>query len=494
MRILCLHGFRTSAKILEEQLKPLMRRLPSTWEFTFLNAPNSATGEPDESIKIAFPQFTELFEWYNWRKLDDGTLEYDNGFETSMEYLKKAILASNYDILLGFSQVSFDIENSPEWLLTNTNKKQGGLMVALLTVLCERGLMDIPSHRRWKFSVLLNAPFPRGNKYTIDSSERWCTPSLFVFGNKDKLIDPTKWKLPNAISVFTEEAHALPRLPESVSAVSQAILKMTERVWFAFDFDGVVCDSARETAITAWMASAGIIETADGVTPPSEDVIANFCKARPLLETGFEAIVIMYRLCVLKEDPMVMLESPHPIDDMKQALNKMGYSEEVLKERFQKSREGWIAKDENGWLVANGFYAPTVEAMKRLIAERISIYVVTTKHASFAKKLLLRQGVELPDDRIFGLGSGKKREVITTISREREAVNGGSCIFIEDRIETLRDVAKHASFPSTLVVAGYGYNTENEREQAQSRDGFVVFNTSEQLNYWIRTKIRATNS
>jgi len=354
----------------------------------------------------------------------------------------------------------------------------------MLTALCEQGVVSIPSHRRWKCAVLMNAPYPRGDRVSL--GPRWCTPSLLCFGNKDSVIDPAPWSaLLTATKVLTDEGHALPRQPRSVEAVAKLAREITSRRWVAFDFDGVVCDSARETGVTAWLAGAGLFPGADGQNHPDAELLEGFCLARPLLETGFEALVIMYRLAVLKESPVSMLGSPHPAKDMETALQKMGVPREELKDRFQRARDEWIARNEREWLSQNGFYAPVVAAMKRLIARSVSVYVVTTKHASFAAKLLASVGVNLPPDRLFGLGSGKKREVLSALAREREAALGGSLVFIEDRVETLRDVAQHASVAATLVVAGHGYNTAEERRRAREEDGFDVMDTAEQLGDWL---------
>lgn len=347
--------------------------------------------------------------------------------------------------------------------------------------MCEHGLLDIPAHKRWKYAVLLSAPYPRGDKSFGASDEAFATPMLLGFGTRDKLIDASQWKLKNARVVTYDETHALPRLPASVNTVANALTSITRRVWVAFDFDGVICDSAKETGKTAWRAAEGIIPnaTADGVPP--DDVLNGWCLARPLLETGFEALVILYRISVLKQDPQDMLASLTPQEDMEKALASMNRSKEELKERFQIARETWLKNDEAGWLAENGFYMPTVEAARKLIESGHSVYVITTKHQSFASKLLQSVGINLPLDRIFGLGSGPKRDVLASIAREREAIQGGECIFIEDRTETLRDVARNGRLPATLVLAGYGYNTSRERQTCVEKDGFVVHETSEGL-------------
>jgi hypothetical protein len=49
--------------------------------------------------------------------------------------------------------------------------------------------------------------------------------------------------------------------------------------------------------------------------------------------------------------------------------------------------------------------------------------VITTKHASFAKRLLEGAGVTISEDRLFGLGSGTKRDVLAMLAATREGEN-----------------------------------------------------------------------
>jgi len=103
MRVLALHGFRTSGQILSEQLKPLKKALPD-WEFYCPNAPNVAQGEPDEIVKLAFPNETNFYEWYNVKRLENGALYYES-FEESVNLIQSVVTRTHYDVILGFSQV-----------------------------------------------------------------------------------------------------------------------------------------------------------------------------------------------------------------------------------------------------------------------------------------------------------------------------------------------------------------------------------------------------
>lgn len=48
MRFLCLHGHGTNSQILKAQLDPLLARLPSDWEFEFLDGEMNAEPAPGE--------------------------------------------------------------------------------------------------------------------------------------------------------------------------------------------------------------------------------------------------------------------------------------------------------------------------------------------------------------------------------------------------------------------------------------------------------------
>ena len=60
---------------------------------------------------------------------------------------------------------------------------------------------------------------------------------------------------------------------------------------FCFDFDGVVCDSAPETALAAWNACQTLWPE-DSATLP-EALQQRFCVLRPVMHTGYEAVPLM---------------------------------------------------------------------------------------------------------------------------------------------------------------------------------------------------------
>jgi len=69
----------------------------------------------------------------------------------------------------------------------------------------------------------------------------------------------------------------------------------------ALDFDGVLCDSVRETAISGWKAGAAIWPDMSDPLPPDE-LLDAYRLARPIIEVGQEAILVM-RLLKDGHDP-----------------------------------------------------------------------------------------------------------------------------------------------------------------------------------------------
>eukprot|EP01023_Acetabularia_acetabulum_P062470 TRINITY_DN7693_c0_g1_i2.p3 TRINITY_DN7693_c0_g1~~TRINITY_DN7693_c0_g1_i2.p3 ORF type:complete len:240 (+),score=30.90 TRINITY_DN7693_c0_g1_i2:151-870(+) len=100
IRLLCLHGFWTSGKILKQQLQLAnwQDKFGDLVEFEFLTAPHKATGKIPEDVSFPGP----YFEWWNAKKIDDEIVY--QGVEQSLDYIEQ-YLAQNgpFDGFLGFS-------------------------------------------------------------------------------------------------------------------------------------------------------------------------------------------------------------------------------------------------------------------------------------------------------------------------------------------------------------------------------------------------------
>lgn len=104
-KILCIHGWRTSGKILHRQTAAF--RHHTEIECEFITAPFPALGPPDSGIAQYYPN-EEYFEWFYKHKSKDSTgteLVTYEGVDKGLEYVKDYIKRNGpFHGVLGFSQ------------------------------------------------------------------------------------------------------------------------------------------------------------------------------------------------------------------------------------------------------------------------------------------------------------------------------------------------------------------------------------------------------
>ena len=126
---------------------------------------------------------------------------------------------------------------------------------------------------------------------------------------------------------------------------------MNNSIIYALDFDGVICDSAVETAITGWKAAGSIWDDMPKDVPQVK--IDQFRSIRPNIETGYEAILAM-RLLYLGET----IESIHSGygDKIQALLKEAQVTANDLKKLFGVTRDVWIANVLAEWVMMNPFF------------------------------------------------------------------------------------------------------------------------------------------
>jgi phosphoglycolate phosphatase-like HAD superfamily hydrolase len=225
---------------------------------------------------------------------------------------------------------------------------------------------------------------------------------------------------------------------------------------YALDFDGVICDSAAETGETAWRAGCEIWpEWGDRSVP--EAVLERFRSLRPVLETGYQSLGLMR----LAETDPAAVGSEELAVQANRMLLETGRSRSALVDMFGQARDRWLAEDLAGWLARHSFYPGILDALKQFMA-RGEVFILTTKQERFVKALLQGQGVDFPDERLYGLEDGRCKEEILLDLLARYPQN--ECLFVEDRLETLKRVAVCPALGSVqLYLATWGYNTASTR-------------------------------
>lgn len=228
------------------------------------------------------------------------------------------------------------------------------------------------------------------------------------------------------------------------------------RFW-ALDFDGVICDSARENGHSAWLCAHELWpEEFPGVKAPDR-LLDGFCQMRPYLETGYQSPIIM--LMLARNMPLTAFSqdfAQHCVD----ILQEKGLDRRELVEIFGRQRDRWIAADPDGWLATHRFYAGVIEAMRSAQRRGIDMIIVTTKQERFVERLLHGQNFDFPAAHIYGLERNHKKEYYL---EEYMRAGHHPFGFIEDRFATLvRTAAVPALQPLHLYFAEWGYSTPAE--------------------------------
>ncbi|KAK9202314.1 hypothetical protein WN944_017524 [Citrus x changshan-huyou] len=220
---------------------------------------------------------------------------------------------------------------------------------------------------------------------------------------------------------------------------------------YALDFDGVLCDSCGESSLSAVKAAKvrwpGLF---DGVDSVIEDwIVDQMHILRPVVETGYENLLLV-RLLLEMRMPSIRKSSVSEgltVEGILENWSKIKpvimedwtENRDALVDLFGKVRDEWMDKDLTTWIGANRFYPGIPDALKFASSR---IYIVTTKQSRFADALLRElAGVTIPPDRIYGLGTGPKVEVLKQLQKKPE-LQGMTLHFVEDRLATLRNVIK----------------------------------------------------
>ncbi|KAF8018511.1 hypothetical protein BT93_H3403 [Corymbia citriodora subsp. variegata] len=207
-RILCLHGFRTSAKILETQIHKWPQSVLEKLDLVYLDAPYPSVGK--SSVEGIFDP--PYFEWF---QANQDFTEYEN-FEECIAFIEDFMVKNGpFDGLLGFSQ--------------------GAVLAAALPGMQAEGLV-LTKVPKVKFLILISGGKLGGSKYGAPplaanafSSPVNC-PSLHLIGENDfqkpesidlldSFVDP--------MVVHHPEKHTIPSLDDqSLEVVNNFIEKI----------------------------------------------------------------------------------------------------------------------------------------------------------------------------------------------------------------------------------------------------------------------------
>jgi len=235
---------------------------------------------------------------------------------------------------------------------------------------------------------------------------------------------------------------------------------MTVLRLYALDFDGVLCDSAIETGVTGWKVARQIWRDMPEHVP--DDMIALFRDVRPVMETGYEAILIM-RLLFEGVEADILLNNFAAMIEKTIAKYKLQISN--LKQQFGDTRDNWIASSMAQWIDMNPLFKGVAEKLRSLNVN--DCMIITTKQERFVSQILAANDVDFPADQIFGLDRkmSKQDVLYQLLEKDTEQV----ILFVEDRLPTLHAVLADTRLKQvSCLFAGWGYNTQQDKADANN--------------------------
>ncbi|XLU54666.1 hypothetical protein S245_049314 [Arachis hypogaea] len=225
-----------------------------------------------------------------------------------------------------------------------------------------------------------------------------------------------------------------------------------------------------------------------GVDSATQDwIVDQMHSVRPVVETGYENVLLV-RLLLETRIPSIRKSSVAEgltVEGILENWSKLklvimeewSENRETLIDLFGKVRDEWLEQDFATWIGANRFYPGVSDALKFASSR---VYIVTTKQSRFADALLRElAGVTIPPERIYGLGTGPKVEVLKQLQKRLEH-QGLTLHFVEDRLATLKNVIKEPELDQwNLYLGNWGYNTQKEREEAAAIPRIQVLELSD---------------
>ena len=248
----------------------------------------------------------------------------------------------------------------------------------------------------------------------------------------------------------------------------------------ALDFDGVICDSVRETAISGWKAAHSLWPEDFPEPLPSEEQIDAFRKVRPYLETGYHSILLNRML----RDGVPYEEFQNNIQThFNRIMEKYGHDKQSLMSLFGAIRDAWIQEDLEGWLGNNGIYPGVADALNSVLQTGCKVLIMTTKQERFVNAQLQHFGVDFPIENIWGLERKRKKEELLASQLK---TNPTAIHFVEDRLETLLRVESEPLLENVqLHYANWGYGTA-EHLAVATTDPHIDVLSLDQFNSWLK--------
>ena len=239
-----------------------------------------------------------------------------------------------------------------------------------------------------------------------------------------------------------------------------------------FDYDGVLLDSVREIAVTAYNMLKGTVVTRLDQLPQNalELFLRNRFHVQPI---GDAPVLMKWCLAVGESDPGKLL-SPEEYDEI---LKQVDEPVAARTTRFFETRNLFKAKDLKAWTELNAPVQPIWQIMIEKPAE--DLVLLTNKNREATISLSSHFGLTISDDNIYSGDNGTtKIENMTQIMRR---FRKPTYAFIDDSVKNLHEIDEHFNRGEktiSLIFAAWGYAGPDDARSARDF-GYQVLSINE---------------
>ncbi len=232
----------------------------------------------------------------------------------------------------------------------------------------------------------------------------------------------------------------------------------------ALDFDGVICDSAREAFIVALRTYRALLSPGFARGEEDDALFAQFVALMPLGNGATD-----YAVALTAIERGRALPDQAAYDAFRGGLDAAALR--AYHKQFYRGRADWMRRDLAGWHAHMRPYPGICELLRRRAGD-VRLAIATAKDRHSVRALLTHYGVAdlFPEGVVLDKEtSDSKREHVRRIA-ELAGARVSEITFVDDKVNHLEDVA---ALGARCVLAAWGYNGARERRIAEAR-GFLV--------------------
>jgi len=229
-----------------------------------------------------------------------------------------------------------------------------------------------------------------------------------------------------------------------------------------FDYDGVLMDSVREIAVTAYNMLNNTIATRLDQLP--QNALGLFLRNRFHVQPIGDAPVLMKYCLEIGEDDPDKLMSPEEYEEI---IKQVDEPIAARTTRFFETRNIFKTKDLKAWTELNAPVQPLWQVMVEKPAD--NLVLLTNKNREATILLSKHFGLTISNDNIYSGDHGTTK--IDNMTQIIQRFGKPSYEFIDDSVKNLREIDEHFNRDKektiSLIFAAWGYTGPDDARTAK---------------------------